>query len=153
MANISEDRSDIWIGSGLLAFCAFAAWRTLKVKSGFGESLAGPAFVPWLMIGGIAILSLLLILRGLRRAGLGRDSEISLPNGRTALAMAGFALLLVAYSAAFFPLGYIPATLVAFVVGLFLVGERRILVLVLFPLVMTFAVYYGFTEFLKVWLP
>ena len=153
MSTVSEPKSDIWIGSGLLIFCAISAWLTLDIKNGMSNSVAGPSMVPWIMIGATAILSLVMIIRAKATQGDGEAKTISMPDMHTLLIMLAFVLLLVAYALAFYPIGYIPATLVTFFVGLWLLGERRILVFALFPAIMTFAVYFGFTELLSVWLP
>lgn len=154
MTGVRQGKGDIWIGGGLLVFCCFVAWQTLKIKQGFSTSVAGPSFLPWLMVGGIALLSLVLIFRGLvQLRSEDGGALISMPSRRTFLIIAAFVALLVAYASAFFPVGYLPATLVTFVLGLWLVGERKLWVLIGFPLVMTFAVYYAFTELLSVWLP
>ncbi|SHN06705.1 tripartite tricarboxylate transporter TctB family protein [Roseibium suaedae] len=154
MSTAQHSKADIWIGAGLLGFCAFATWRTLQIKQVVSSTIAGPSFVPWLMIGAVSILSLVLIVRGLRSSGLpGSLSTENLPDRGGLLKLAAFAVLLVAYAAAFYPVGYIPSTLVASFAGLWLIGERKILVLLGFPVIMTTAVYYGFTELLAVWLP
>lgn len=150
MSEISQNCSDIWIGGGLLAFCAFAAWRTLKIRAQASSTIAGPAFLPWIMIFAIAILSVWLILRAMRSK---TDQGIEMPDRATLINMGLFALLLVGYAAAFMPLGYIPTTLVTIFLGLWLFGERNWLVLTLFPVAMTAAVYLGFTHLLNVWLP
>lgn len=59
---------------------------------------------------------------------------MELPTRRTLVRMGLMALLLVAYAAAFEPLGYLVSTLVTFVLGLLLFNERRPLVLILVPL-------------------
>ena len=156
MTDLRESKADIWIGTGLLAFCGFAAWRTMRIRGGFTTSVAGPSFVPWIMVGAIALLACVLILRAMRRqraAGTGAGAVIDMPDRRTLLRLGAFALLLAAYSAAFFPLGYLPATLATFVLGLLLIGERKPWLLIGFPVVMTAAVYFAFTELLSVWLP
>lgn len=150
MNEIDDRRSDAIIGMGLLAFCAFAAWRTLKIKIGAGASIAGPAFLPWLMIAGVTVLSVLMILRALRRE---HGNTINLPDRAALGKIAVFVALLVGYAAAFMPLGYLASTLTVFVIGLWLFGERRILLLTVFPVVMVGTVYLGFTQALKVWLP
>lgn len=156
--------SDIWIGGGLLAFCVFAAWRTLRIPAvGTGTS-AGPAFIPWLMIGAIVVLALAMMARA---AVTGRAATPKADNspedqddvagtraGRGAMIrIAVFVALLVAYAALFMTLGYLVTTLVVFISGMFLLGERRPLVLVVVPAIITTAIYYGFTELLQVWLP
>ena len=147
---MDDRRSDTFIGMGLLGLCAFAGWQTLKIKVRAGATVAGPSFLPWLMIGAIGILSIAMIIRALHRE---HGTEIELPDRGALLKIGIFAVLLVAYASAFMPLGYLASTLAAFVIGLWLFGERRILMLTLFPVIMIGAVYLGFTKVLKVWLP
>ncbi|ANT63660.1 MULTISPECIES: tripartite tricarboxylate transporter TctB family protein [Roseobacteraceae] len=149
---LREQKADLWIGSGLLLFCGFAGWRATYIKQGFNSSAAGPSFVPWLVIGLVSVLSVLLIVRALR-AEHDPETDITMPGKRTLAAMAGFTLLMICYAVAFMPVGYLPSTLVAFIVGLILLGERNWLLVVLFPVGMTLAIYFGFTELLSVWLP
>lgn len=154
MVGTDSRKSDVVIGVLILLFCAFAAWRTASVTSAPTGTVAGPAFVPWLVIALSATLAVILIARAAVRARLGNpEGEISLPNRPTFIRMALFAVLMVGYAGAFMGVGYIPSTLVAFVAGLLLFGERRIWVLVLLPCVATTAVYYAFTTVLNVWLP
>lgn len=142
---------DILIGCGLLLFCGFAAWRTLKVTVPPEDTIAGTTFVPWLMIGGIFLLALVLIGRAMRSAV--STGTVSVPNRSTLFRMGLFTLLMIAYAFSFMKVGYIASTLVVFVLGLLLLRERRLPVLILFPLVMTGAIYLGFTKSLGVWLP
>lgn len=142
---------DIVIGLGLLLFSAFAAWRTLKVRVPPEDTIAGTTFVPWLMIAGIVLLALGLIARTVRRAASAETVEM--PDRPTLIRMGLFTLLMVAYAFSFMTVGYIPSTLAVFVAGLLLLRETRIPILVLFPLVMTGAIYLGFTQWLGVWLP
>ncbi|WP_236545093.1 tripartite tricarboxylate transporter TctB family protein [Tropicimonas marinistellae] len=150
MSQIDERRSDTVIGMGLLAFCVFAAWRTLKVKVQAGSTIAGPSFLPWLMIVAISILSIVMILRAMRRE---HGATVSVPDRAALVKIAIFVALLVAYAAAFMPLGYLVSTAAVVIAGLWLFGERRILMLTLFPVALIGTVYLGFTEVLKVWLP
>lgn len=157
MASVSERKSDLVIALGLLIFCAIVAMFTPDIKNGMSSSAAGPRMIPWMMIGGVALLSCILVLRSTlsfkRDAAGAEEGRIEVPAGRSLLVFFAFIILLVAYAASFFPIGYIPATLFTFVAGLWLLGERRWLVLVLFPITMTTIVYLGFTELLSVWLP
>ncbi|WP_114010600.1 tripartite tricarboxylate transporter TctB family protein [Cohaesibacter intestini] len=156
MASVSERKSDLVIALGLLVFCAVAALFTPDIKNGMSSSAAGPRMIPWMMIGGVAVLSCILVLRSTlayKRDQQADEVRVEVPVGRSLLIFAAFILLLVAYAASFFPIGYIPATLVTFVAGLWLMGERRWIVLTLFPIIMTSIVYLGFTELLSVWLP
>lgn len=103
------------------------------------------------MIGGIALLALALISRAVLRSGA--VETVQVPNRATLAKMGLFAFLMAAYAAAFMTLGYILSTVIVFIAGLLLFNERRIFVLIIFPLVMTGAIYLGFTRFLGVWLP
>lgn len=114
-------------------------------------TIAGTSFLPWLMIGGIALLSLVLIARALLRTGV--VETIQVPDRLTLAKIGFFALLMIAYAAGFMTLGYIPSTVIVFVAGLLLFKERRIFILIIFPLVMTGVIYLGFTRVLGVWLP
>ncbi|MBO0906068.1 tripartite tricarboxylate transporter TctB family protein [Jiella sonneratiae] len=160
-------RTDIWIGAGILAFCAFAGWRTLRIPAVATGTSAGPNFVPWLMIGGIVVLTLALMLRSAvaQRSAVPQDLAAATtpsdpndaaggaPSGTTLRRMAVFALLLVAYAAFFMPVGYLATTAVVFVAGMALLGERNWIRLIVLPLIITAAVYWGFTRYLGVWLP
>ena len=148
---MKQKTSDIVIGIGLLLFCVFASWRTLKVKVPPEATIAGTSFVPWLMIGGIVVLSVGLIIRALLSSLA--DKTIDVPGSATFLKMGLFTLVMVIYAAGFMTFGYIPSTLVVFVIGLLLFNERRIPVLIIFPLIMTGLIYLGFTKVLNVWLP
>ncbi|WP_088736290.1 MULTISPECIES: tripartite tricarboxylate transporter TctB family protein [unclassified Thioclava] len=150
---MNEGKSDIWIGFGLLALCAFAAWRSLLVRTVETGTIAGATFMPWLMIGGLAILALVMIARALRRGGLTGGAQIDMPDRGTLVRMGLLTVLLIAYAAAFMTLGYLASTVIVFVLGLLLFRERRPLVLILVPIVLTGAIYLGFTRLLQVWLP
>ena len=62
---MSGKRSDIFIATGLLIFCLILALFTLRIPSVSAGTSAGPSFVPWLMLGCIAVFSLLMIVSNL----------------------------------------------------------------------------------------
>ena len=155
--------SDAVIGCGLLAFSAFAAWRSLNIGGQSVGTVAGPSFLPWLMIAAIVLLSMGLLLRARRAAAVAEspavveataEEEADAALGKRNLRRIWiFAAMLIAYSAAFMPVGYLPATYAVFVVGMLLMGERRPLMFLIIPAIITGAVWFGFTRFLQVWLP
>ncbi|WP_353475989.1 tripartite tricarboxylate transporter TctB family protein (plasmid) [Salipiger sp. H15] len=149
---IREAKADLWVGCGLLALCGFAGWRATYIKQGFSQTAAGPSFLPWLVVSLIAVLSVMMIIRALR-AEHDPATDITMPGKRVLLAMAAFTLLMIGYAIAFMPVGYLASTLVAFILGLILLGERNWLLVVLFPVGMTLSIYFGFTKLLAVWLP
>ena len=158
---MARPASDVIVGCGLLAFSAFAAWRSLNIGGRSIGTVAGPSFLPWIMIGAIVLLSLALIVRSrLAAAPAGApdlpEAEPAPEDGsarRNLIRIGIFAVLLVAYSAAFMAVGYIISTLVVFIAGMLLMGERRPLMLIVLPVLITAAVWFGFTHFLQVWLP
>lgn len=156
---MNERRADATIGWGLLALCAFAAWRTLRIPSVATGTSAGPNFVPWLMICAIVILSVAMIVRQIlnRPAPSLSDSEdVQAQRSRIKgilWRLAAFTLLLVIYAVLFMPLGYLPTTIIVFIAGMFLLGEKRLVPLVVLPIVITTVIYFGFTRLLAVWLP
>nr|WP_321460902.1 tripartite tricarboxylate transporter TctB family protein [uncultured Cohaesibacter sp.] len=165
---MSSKRSDIFIATGLLIFCLILALFTLRIPSVSAGTSAGPSFVPWLMLGCIAVFSLLMIASNLIAAkrqsppvaieeapeetDTEKEADARLAKG-TALRIVVFILLLLAYATLFMSLGYLITTLSIFIAGMFLLGERKLLSLVILPGIIVAAIYYGFTEYLNVWLP
>jgi len=140
---------DFWLSLGLLGFCAVAASLTLDVPTRGTGGTAGPDFVPWLMIGGISFFSLILLWRS-QRAGA---ASAAAPKGRVLAQLGGFLLMMLAYAAAYEPVGYLISSVVFFVVALLVLGERRLLHLLLLPPGVVLAVYLVFTKVMQVYLP
>lgn len=153
MKTVREVRADQWIALLLLGFCAVVSTVTVKIKALPNSGWTGATFIPWLMIALIAICAVLLLIRALTRQKQGDSGEIELPDKKVLLQMAALVILMVVYAMTLMTLGYIWTTLATFVLGLLILGERNPWLLILFPVAMTAAVYYGFTELLSVWLP
>lgn len=146
-------RTDCGLAILLLAFCAFASWRTTLVPSTGAGSQAGPSFLPWIVIVGISLLSLGLLVRGLRR-----PAPVSTPASRhkityPTIVLVLFIALMIAYAVAFERIGYLPSTLATFVIGMLLLRERRVVQLLVVPALIVAGVYFGFTYLLDVYLP
>lgn len=154
---MKTSRTDLWIGAGLLAFCALAGWITLSIPSVSTGTSAGPRFIPWLMIGLIAALSLAMIWRrpspGPSHDGVHNDADTPGSPYRALPRIAMFTVLLVIYAAAFLTVGYLVSSIVVFMLGMVLMGERRIIPIAIVPIAIVALIYYGFTHFLGVWLP
>lgn len=147
-------RTDCWLAILLLVFCAFAAWRTTFVPSTGAGSQAGPAFFPWLAIGGIALLSLGLLVRGLRSSPKSNAPKTTSSGIQYAtIVLVLFILLMIGYAMVFERIGYLPSTLATFVIGMLLLRERRISQFLLMPVLIIACVYFGFTHLLSVYLP
>ena len=150
---IRESRADLYISSGLLVFCIFTAVATARLKTPPGGSIAGPAFVPWLMVVLLGLGATCLLARALWQEKAGDGGSVTLPDRRVLRQMVLFVLLMIAYAVTLMPIGYIWTTAATLFLGLLILGERKPLLLILFPAVMTAAVYFGFTKLLAVWLP
>lgn len=118
-------------------------------------SQAGPDFLPWITIIGIALLSLGLLIRGMRTPAQVSEKP-SIERSKFSYAtvvLVLFVVLMIAYAIAFERIGYLPSTLVTFVIGMLLLRERRFLQFLLVPAVIVACVYFGFTYLLDVYLP
>lgn len=149
---------DFWIALILLAFCGYVAYLTTGIPTGGVGTRFGPAFFPWLLVFGIAALSLVLLLRSLYSlkteaegsAGeTGRKGTPAKVLGKMAL----FLLLMLAYAASYVAIGYLVSSVVFFVVAMLMIGERRVLHVVVFPVCIVVGVYLVFTEIMQVYLP
>ena len=150
---IRESRADLYISIGMLVFCIFTAVATARLKTPPGGSIAGPAFVPWLMVVLLGLGATCLLARAMWQEKAGDGGSVTLPDRRVLRQMVLFVLLMIAYAVTLMPIGYIWTTTATLFLGLLILGERKPLLLILFPAVMTAAVYFGFTKLLAVWLP
>lgn len=150
---IRESRADLYISIGMLVFCIFTAVATARLKTPPGGSIAGPAFVPWLMVVLLGLGATCMLARALWQEKAGDGGSVTLPDRRVLRQMVLFVLLMIAYAVTLMPIGYIWTTAATLFLGLLILGEHKPLLLILFPAVMTAAVYFGFTKLLAVWLP
>ena len=150
---IRENRADLFISIGLIVFCVFAAVQTAQLRTPPSNSIAGPAFMPWIMVILIGLSSLMLLGRSLARQKQGASATLTVPGKAVLGKMAAVVVIMLAYALMLMPLGYIWSTLIVVAVGLLVLGERNLWILAIFPAAMTSAVYFGFTKLLSVWLP
>lgn len=141
--------NDFWLSLCLLGMCGIAAALTLDVPGQGTGGTVGPDFLPWLMIGGITLFSLLLLWRSQREGA----AAVANPGARVLAQLGGFLLMMLVYAAAYEPVGYIVSSLVFFVVALLVLGERRLLHLLLVPPGVVMAVYFVFTKVMQVYMP
>ncbi len=143
--------ADRWCAAVLLLFCGIAASLTLDLpRTGTGTEL-GPDFFPWLMIGGIALFSAVLLVRARAR---GSAPAVGAELSPSLLAKMGlFTLLMLIYATLYTTAGYLLSSAVFFIVAMFVLGERRLLPAVVWPAAIILAVYFGFTKIMQVYLP
>ncbi|NRB54484.1 MAG: tripartite tricarboxylate transporter TctB family protein [Salinicola sp.] len=149
--DVIRKKTDCQLALFLMLFCAFAAWRTTLIPASGTGTRAGPDFFPWLAIIGIAVLALALLLRGLRTSPRPKPEAGAGRIGYGVLSL--FAVLMVAYAATFERVGYLPSTIVMYVIGMLLLKERRVVHFLLVPVAVVLGVYFGFTGLLDVYLP
>jgi putative tricarboxylic transport membrane protein len=144
--------ADFWLAVALAGFTFVAAQLTADLPAGGVGTELGAGFVPWLCIGGLAILSGLLLVRAVVHSRKGERFVVAL-SPRLLAKLGVFVLLMLAYGFAYLPLGYLISTGVFFLVAMFALGERRLLHLVVLPAAITFGVWAVFVHVLKVILP
>ncbi|AZO73810.1 MAG: tripartite tricarboxylate transporter TctB family protein [Mesorhizobium sp.] len=138
---------ELLIGIGLLACAGAVAWQTLAIPASPLYSKVGPRVFPYITMTGMIVLSLLLILAGLR-GGWQPEEEKETPTDWKAmgLVVAG----LVANLLLIQPLGFTVASVIMFVLVCFGFGSRHPLRDALLGLVLALAAYFGFARALGV---
>lgn len=110
----------------------------------------GPAFFPWLITGGLIVLAMALLIRGLItvRNGSGQASPVGIAyNGRFAL------IWFAAYLAALPYAGFVPASVPFFAGLMILYGGRNKLFVVLAAVAVPVATFYLFRYGFHILLP
>lgn len=136
-----------------LALLALAAWYGV-LTAGLPErtipNTPGPSFFPWIIAGSLAVLSVAMLVQGVRTA---RRGDTLVAGGRPArLAVAGLAWFAV-YLAVLPTLGF-PLASVPFFAGLmWLYGERRPLLIAVGSLALPVLLYLLFRDMFQILLP
>lgn len=145
--------SDTVAGAAFLLFCSFAWWRIKALPLGVGyENTIGPEFFPAVMTGAIAVLSILLMARSIW-SGQVAEKGPSLAAKATLLRMGLFIILLTVYVFIYEILGFVLASVIILPCGMFMLGERRLLHIFLFPCILVGLAWLAFTKVMMVPLP
>lgn len=151
---MKKTNPDTYVALIFLLFCGFAWYQISRLPLGVGyENTIGPEFFPGVMTVTIAILSAALLVRSLWRGSLQSAEATSYASTRVLGVMACFLGLLVVYILIYEPLGFLLASGLALPAGMLLLGERRLLHVVLVPLCIVGLAYLGFTKIMMVPLP
>lgn len=136
--------ADRVIGIVVLILAVLLVVATLSFPSALGED-PGTAALPRLVAGALLILGVLLLVKPTPASVLpAKDSRGRLAIIVTATLVAGLVVE---------PLGF-PVTMTAFlIVGMLVMGVRNPIGLVVFPLALSFGLYFLFTGPLSVYLP
>ncbi|MCS7235903.1 MAG: tripartite tricarboxylate transporter TctB family protein [Armatimonadota bacterium] len=140
-------RADLVAGMLLLAVAAVYFHQSLFIARGFADRL-GPAFVPRLLAGALAVLALALLVRAVG----GRSEATPPPEARTGLLVVVLALL-VGYALLMPKVGFLWATPVLLAAVLLALGVREPLPIALTAVGVTAALYGVFGRLLGVLLP
>lgn len=151
---MKKPNHDTYVAIVFLLFCAFAWWRIKKLPLGVGyEHTIGPEFFPGVMTVAIAILSVALLARSLWRGLIEGGADPTLAAGNVLARMGLFIVLLIGYIFVYEPLGFLLASAIALPAGMFLLGERRFLHVIVLPYIIIGLGYTGFTKIMMVPLP
>lgn len=151
---MKKANSDTWVGIIFLLFCSFAWWQITRLPLGVGyENTIGPEFFPAVMTMAVAILSGALVARSLWGSGvIGRDSP-ALSSAATLIRMGLFIAILVVYVFIYEILGFVLASVIILPTGMFMLGERRLLHIFVFPCILIGLAWLVFTKVMMVPLP
>lgn len=145
---------DTYVAIVFLLFCGFAWWQIRKLPLGVGYAhTIGPEFFPGVMTVAIAVLAAMLLVRSLWRGLIEGGEDPTLAAGNILMRMGLFIALLVVYILCYEPLGFLLASGIVLPAGMFLLGERRLLHMFLFPYIIIALGYIGFTKIMMVPLP
>lgn len=135
------------IGLGLLAASGAALWQTLAIPVSPLYSKVGPTVFPYITTLGMAVLSVLLIVKALR-GGWQPEEEKETPTDWKAMSfvVAGLVANLVLIQ----PLGFTVASVVMYVLICYGFGSRHPLRDALIGLLLALAAYFGFAKALGV---
>ena len=150
--NVSKD---LWLGLLCLAVSAVGAVMVHGLSAGGVETELGPAFFPWLMVGGIAFFSLLLVVRALL-LGAGQTEQDSADGGfnlRLLGKLAFFVVFMIVYAVVYVEVGFLISTAVFFVVSMLVLGERRVVHFAVIPAGVIICIYLIFTKIMQVYIP
>lgn len=135
------------IGLGLLAFAGLVLWQTLSFQVSPLYAKVGPRVFPYMTVGGLAILGVLLVVAAMR-GGWQPEEEASVALDRRALVFVGAGLL--ANVLLIEPLGFTAASTVLFVLVAHGIGSRRPVRDAVIGLVFSLIAYFGFAKALGV---
>lgn len=147
-----QKRIDIFFSLFFMAFCLFSWLQILDLPPADDSGDAGMGFFPTFCVLCIFLFSCILLgrclifprLKAKEAPALGRESYLRL---------FGVLLLMLVYSLAYEWAGFYLSTWVFGAALLVFIGERRPLVVLLYPAGLTLFVYAGFVELLGVVLP
>lgn len=134
----------------LLLFSALYVWAIQYIPDRTIPNTPGPSFFPYVIVSLVALLSVSLLIKGLR--GLQNTegaAAVSVGSRLTALTLFSFVIFLLLLE----PLGFLTAAIPFFAILMLLFGSRSVLSIVVWSIVIPVTLYLIFTEAFQILLP
>jgi putative tricarboxylic transport membrane protein len=142
------------IAVALLAFGLFALYASFQIRQAGGYAPVGPRFFPLFVAAGLLALGALLLLRATALPDEQLGTQAAAEEASTHWPTVGLtAAALLIYALALGTLGYLLATSIFFPAVARILGSRRLMRDIIAGLVLSVAIYFGFTRLLGVRLP
>ena len=142
--------ANILVSIALLVFSGFYAILIARLPSRDLPHTLGAAFVPWVLAGLLAILSLILLISTI--SSRDDNTTVVLPK-RDLVGITGLLLLVALYVKLMSYLGFIPVSLVFLGILTWAAGSRKPLGIAVFSITTTTLIYLLFQKFFGVQLP
>lgn len=142
--------ANILVSIALLVFSGFYAILIARLPSRDLPHTLGAAFVPWVLAGLLAILSLILLISTITSRD--DNTTVVLPK-RDLFGITGLLLLIALYVKLMSYLGFIPVSLVFLGILTWAAGSRKPLGIAVFSITTTTLIYLLFQKFFGVQLP
>ncbi len=142
--------ANIIVSITLLVFSGFYAILIARLPSRDLPHTLGAAFVPWVLAGLLALLSLILLITTITSRD--DNSAVVLPK-RDLFGITGLLLLIALYVKLMSYLGFIPVSIVFLGILTWAAGSRKPLGIAVFSITTTTIVYLLFQKFFGVQLP
>lgn len=142
--------ANIIVSITLLVFSGCYGVLIARLPSRDLPNTLGAAFVPWVLAGLLALLSLMLLVGTI--ISKSEDTPVSIPK-RDLFGIAGLLLLIALYIKLMSYLGFIPVTIVFLALLTWVAGSRKPLGIIVFSVTTTTIVYLLFQKFFSVQLP
>jgi hypothetical protein len=142
--------ANIIVSITLLLFSGFYAVLIAKLPSRDLPNTLGAAFVPWVLAGLLAMLSLLMLFGAIPSKS--DNSTVSLPK-RELFGITGLLVLIALYVKLMGYLGFVPVSIVFLALLTWVAGSRKPVGIAFFSITTTIIVYLLFQKFFSVQLP
>ena len=143
-------KANIIISIILLGFSGFYAYLIANLPARDLPNTLGAAFVPWVLAGALAGLSVLLLISSILAKN--ENSKVSLPR-KELLGIAFLLILITCYVNLMGYLGFVSASIIFLSILTWLAGSRKPVEIVVFSVTTATLVYLLFYKFFQVQLP